>query len=353
MALFQTDLVVKALIEIGLQDLRKNPWLFDDIFGHLKSNQFLADKYGQKYVDGARQWFLNQNVDVVQGMRKDGSDTPYVSINMVPCQEDDAEITLAQQTEKSVTLDPDVIGKPIPVVGGPYTVVSYDQPSGRVTLPGSAPTNHFEEGQFLVDTSAPLPRPTYPIVGVEGRDVLIAPGTAFAATTVSVLPEHSYWKARIERTSMRETVVVGCHVVTDANDLIYLFNIVAYTVLRYNEALLEGGCMDLMKVGFSEIATDWPFAEGTQQGLNRYVTISGLVRHEWIKAPRRVIESAILEDPDFDQETLDEVGAGNEDPETEEPVITESGIKIIGHDTPAELEPEYLTDAAWKGEFDN
>jgi len=354
MGMYQSDLVIKTILELGLQDLRENTWLFNDIFSEMLTNPYLVDKFGPKYVAGAKAWFLNNNVEVYQGMRKDSVKAPYISVTMQGSDEVEAEISLAQQTAyDSVQLDPTAINKPIPAVLGSTVIVSYTIATGLIILPPSVNLNHISVGQFVVDPASGPTMTTYEILAVDDTGVYIAPNTNLLVTTIAIIPKHQYWYARKESTTMRESLAIGCHISTDLNELSYLFNIVAYTFFRYNEALMEGVNMDLAKFSFSGVERDMPFfGENSQESCHRFISVSGLVHHEWIKAPKRVIEGSILEDPDFDQEHFEEVGAGNIDPETGEVVVTKSGIIILEHDTPVPFEEDYVVKSSWKGEFD-
>ena len=344
MGIFQTDLIVKTIIELGMEELKENMWLFEkDIFKDLLTNQYLVDKYGQDYINGAKAWFLNNNIEVYQAVRKDGLDFPCVTISTGQSNEDEAEITLGQNTTETEQLDPQDINQPIPFVVNPFTADGYTQSTGEVECPEETDVSVVSAGMYVVDMTT---SEAFEVIRTKGDSIFIAEGSDLQNLTVAVVPQYQYWTARRERTSMREQMVVGCHVADDVNSLIYLFNIISYILFRWNEALLEAFTFDVARFGFSEYVKGTPFAEFTQESLNRYVTINGLVRHTWLKAPKRTIETAILQDTDYDHDEF--VAAGGADGT----VVTPAGIRVVGHRTPGEMVKSELGTALWKGDLD-
>src|SRR5574338_219491 len=95
MGIFQGDLIIKTAIELGMEDMRKNPWLIDHMLGDVVSNQYLRDKYGQKQIEMKHMGDLS--------------------------------------TETTVLM-PNTIGKPIPYIVKPFTPKSYDHNTGEVGI---------------------------------------------------------------------------------------------------------------------------------------------------------------------------------------------------------------------------
>ena len=48
--IFQGDLIIKTAVELAIDDMRKNPWVIEDVFSSLVENPILKQKYGLKEI---------------------------------------------------------------------------------------------------------------------------------------------------------------------------------------------------------------------------------------------------------------------------------------------------------------
>src|SRR4051812_23835773 len=114
MAIFQSDLTIKTAIQLGIDDIRKDIWLLDDILGDAINNPYLKEKYGQKQIDACKEWFNNNQIDIYMADRIDKDRFPCISINLGTSSEKEEMKTMADQSTEKVKLLPNVVGKPIP-----------------------------------------------------------------------------------------------------------------------------------------------------------------------------------------------------------------------------------------------
>jgi hypothetical protein len=319
MGVFQGDVIIKAMIDLSIDEMRKNPWLLDDVFASLKVMQYISDKYGQANIDAAKEWFANNKIDVYMRPRNDKDIMPFVSVLPGGSQEKTDMKTMGDSSPDKVTLLPLDIGKPIAFVMKPFTPISYDPNIGAITLDPKLPGfDIVEPGMVLVD---PANGQGYIIQDVVPNTILIDPGIVITATQFGVVPQYQFYEARVEHTWNQETYSIGCYAHGDPQNLIWLHSIVYYAILRYREVLLEGNGFDESVVSSGEISEDPNYeGPGGEEAFCRFITITGQVEQSWIKAPKRFIESIQLKERNGS--------------------LTTTGIKIISNENaPAFLDP--------------
>src|SRR4051812_42516429 len=101
MAIFQSDLTIKMAIELGLQEMKDNPWLIDDMLGDAISNPYLKDKYGQKQIDACKEWLKNNQIDIYMVDRTDRDRYPCITVTLGTSNEKMEMRTLDEQSSDS------------------------------------------------------------------------------------------------------------------------------------------------------------------------------------------------------------------------------------------------------------
>lgn len=291
MAIFQSDLSIKTAIELGLEDIRKNPWLIEDILGDLLTNPYLREKYGENQIESCKEWFRNNQVDVYMDLRKDRDRFPCVTINLGSSQEKDEMKHMADQSTETVVLLPNQINKPIPFVVKPFVHTGYNAATGEVSVPASVDLSNVAQEMILVDPSTGQ---GYQILDI-ADGIIIEDGLTITATQFAVVPKNQFYKARVEHTFFQETYTIGCHVHGDPQALLWLHSIVLYSLLRYREGLLEANGFTQSSVSSSDLMSNALYsAPSGEEVWTRVITLTGMVENSWIKSPRRVIESIAL-----------------------------------------------------------
>jgi hypothetical protein len=288
----QSDVFIREAILLGLEDIRKNIWLLDDILGDFTNNQYLTAKYA-KQVEAAKEWFLNNNVDVVMGMRNDMDRLPQVSITLGSSSERSEMKTLADSSVETVKLLPNGIGKPIPYVVKPFRILSYDISTGEVICdPATNLSGISEAGMILVN---PTTGEGYQIQSLTPDGIGLLPGLQVPITSYGVVPQFQYYEARIEHTFFSESYSIECTASGDPQVLLWLHSIVLYSILRYRESLLEANGFSESTVSSSDIQVNSAYGSGGgERAFSRMITLNGMTESSWIKTPRRFVESMIL-----------------------------------------------------------
>lgn len=286
--IFPGDVIIKTAIELGLEDLRNNIWILDDIFSDFIDNPLLAQKYGQKEIQNAKDFILNNKIHVVMAHRLDKEEFPSVTIAMGSSNEDKTLATLGDLDVEVVEYDPEYIGKPISWVVQPFNIVSYDSITGLVTIPKLDSFKYINEGMLLVDTETGN---AWPIKSKKSDNIIeIAQDSDFGdAQKFAIAPKYRGYKARRERIISQENYSIGCHIHGDPSNLLFLFSFVKYSLLRYREGLLEHNNFQLSNLNCSEMVKNNSFQ--AENVFSRFITLSGQAEESWIKTPYRAIEA--------------------------------------------------------------
>lgn len=287
--IFQGDVVIRDLIVRGIEDMRKNLWLIDDVFSSLSTDPDYKDKYGAKEIDAAKDWFVNNKIEVNLRYRHDKDQFPCVTIALGSSSEIEDMKHLGDLSTQVETLMPNQIGKPIPYILKPFVPSSYNQSTGELTVPSTVKLRAVRPSQILVD---PDTGNGYIIQAVEKNKIIIEAGTQLSLSRAGVVPRFQFYKARREHTFFNESYSIGCHVHGDPAALLWLHAIVVYLILRYRESLLEAKCFTQSSISSSDLTPNSAFEGlGGENVYSRYITLSGMVENTWLKTPTRVIEA--------------------------------------------------------------
>ena len=318
--IFQGDLIIKTAVELSLEDMRKNPWLIEDVFSSLLENPILAKRYGAKEIARAKEFILNNKIDVYMHHRLDKMNYPCVTISIGQSTEDKSLATLGDGSVAFEEMTATEIGKPIKYLAGPFKVTAYDKDTGILELPNTVEEyRYLDTGMLLAD---PKTGNAWTIIEKAGENGLrIASGTKLPKGDLVVIPRYHAYKARRERAISQEQYNIGCHVHGDPSMLIFLFGVVKYSLFRYREGLLEYNNFQLSNLTCTDMIKNDMMAE--ENIYSRWITLTGQVEESWIKTPKRYIEAIDLNDPSRDKSK-----------------VFESGIKILSKDAPEIIDEE-------------
>lgn len=305
MSIFPGDVRIKAAIEDGLDDIRKNDWLFQDIFSDFIEDPLLAKKYGQKEIDNAKQFIKNNEIPVIMGLRMDKEHVPCITIQVSPNQEADDLATLGDHSTEIMEYSPEQIGKPIKFIIPSFKIESYEKSTGIVTTKG-VDLKYLNAQMVAVN-----PKNGNGYIVLEKLDensFRIEPNLKMSCKELAIIPNYRIYRARRERATFRESYNIGCHAHGDPSTLIFLHSTIMYILLRYREGLLESKNFELSSISSSDMMKNQAFQSIQENVFTRFITLKGQAEYSWVKTPTRVIEAVDLKD-----------GEG----------IYDSGIKII------------------------
>jgi hypothetical protein len=292
MGIFQEDVIIAEAISQGLDDVRKHPWLIEDILSSFVKEPALQQKYGQKEIDNAKEWFLNNKIEVNMRFREDKDQFPCVTVAIGSSSEKEEMKHLGDLSPCVETLMPNQIGKPIPYVVKPFVPTEYNPNTGLLTIPDTISLFGVAVGQILVN---PDTGDGYVIQDILADGILLEPNLDINANRLGIVPKYQIYKARREHTFFQTTLSIGCHVHGDPHTLLWLHSIVLYTILRYRESLLEGRDFTQSSVSSSDLITNQNYdGPAGDKVFSRFISLTGQVENSWLKTPYRLIEKVEL-----------------------------------------------------------
>ena len=223
--------------------------------------------------------------------RVDNMEFPAVSISMGNSDEDKSLATLADQSVCVEELDPCEINKPITYIVKPFQVVSYDKDTGLIEVPeGTEGIQYISKDMIAID---PETGDGYIINEKAGTNGFkIAAGSNLDVDQLAIVPKYQAYRARRERIISQESYNIGCHAHGDPANLLFLFGIVKYAMLRYREGLFEDNNFQLGTLQCTDMIKNDAF--GQDNVYSRFIVFSGQVEESWVKTPYRVWEAIDL-----------------------------------------------------------
>jgi hypothetical protein len=307
MAMFQSDVFFRRVVEVILEDMRQNPWLIDDALSDFVSDPILSGIYGQKEIENAKKWFKENEVSVILPHRMDMEKMPCITISVGSNQEDRSLARLADLTPFIETYEASEIGRTIAYIIKPFEYTSYSEPQGFFEVPAGTDLAIIRPGMVAIDPETGV---GYEITKVEGGGFFIPEGSEFTGIKVGILPQYRVFRARREMATFQERVTIGCHAHGDPNTALWLHTFVLYGLLRYREGVLESRNFQISNLENSDLVRNSAFENIGENVYSRFIVLSGQVEHTWVKAPKRIIESMNLVNPNYQGESGDTFKAG-------------------------------------------
>lgn len=287
--IFFGDLRIKAMITLGLEDIKKNPWLLQDILGDTVANPYLAKLYGSQ-IESCRQWLENNRINIVMSERDDKLEFPAITIDIGSSDEKMDMKRLADITHEKIELAPNFVNRSIPYVIKP-TLGSYDSTSGVFTFVTEQTLNMVAPGMVLVD---PATGNGYVIQSVSSStQVQLLTALTLTATVYGIIPEYQHFEARVGGTFMQETYKVSCKAMDQQTNL-WLHAITVYSLLRYRQSLLEADGFAESTIKSGKMYPDDGYSDQGQVIWARDITLNGQVENRWIEQPHRFIEDIMF-----------------------------------------------------------
>lgn len=326
--IFQSDILIRAAIIAGLQEIRDEPWRLDYVFSWMLNDTLTRSIYGEKEIAEAKSWFLKTEIAVTMAYRTDQPQLPCIGIELVSSEEGPATLSDTHYETSEDVPASEVTIRPGAIVG-PFTPFAYDIATGIVTLPSNLSTASIFPGMYLFDTTSGK---GYQIIAIEQQtptttvlsepqtfplglpDVLSAPvteeltgGLAPNTNTFTIAPgikadftqcyiaaRSAFWIVPLHSLLFRETYRLRCFVSGNAVHLSFLYSILMFIVLSKKQDLLEGR-------GFENYTVSGSGFQGSMDPGNpeiifmRDITLSGLVRQYWPGTPTQKLDGVLID----------------------------------------------------------
>jgi len=289
MSLFLGDIRIKTMLELGLEDIRKNDWLLDDILGDTVSNPYLKERYGSQ-IASAKQWILNNRINILLSARDDKMEFPSITIELGTSNEKADMKHMADLSTESVKLLPNNINKTIAYVTKPVPG-TYNSTTGAFTFTPTTDVSNVSPGMVLVDPSTGN---GYVIQSITVQNqVNLLTGLVLKAAVYGIIPEFQYYESKIGHTFMQEPYKIVCNAM-DQNTLLWLHSITVYSLLRYRQVLLEKDGYAESLISSSGMYPNPDYSDSGQLIWSRDINITGQVENRWYMQPHRIIENVAL-----------------------------------------------------------
>ncbi len=283
--LFLGDIRIKTMLELGLEDISKNPWLLDDILGDTTSNMYLRERYGSQ-IESCKQWLANNRINFFMSERDDRMEFPCVTIEMGTSNEKSDMKHMGDLSTERVRLLPNNVNKPIPYVIKPLAGTGNFN-TGSFTFGSTVDVSLVAPGMILVD---PVTGTGYVIQAVIGpNEVAIKPGFTLSAAAYGIIPQYQYYETKIGHTFMQEPYKITCNAM-DQQTLLWLHSITVYSLLRYRQVLLEKDGYAESLISSGKMYPNPDYSDAGQVIWSRDINLTGQVQNRWYMQPHRVIE---------------------------------------------------------------
>jgi hypothetical protein len=298
--IFQTDALLKSVIEATLEDVRNNLWLLDHILEDFTHNPLLKTKYGSKQIQAAKEYFSNNNVNVQLQFSKDKEKFPAIFLTLGSSNEVQELRTMGDIDTTTLTfMPPQVGGQKIPYVVPPFIPTSYDTATGTVGVPVGVDIAPVSAGMVLLN---PTTGSGTPILGISGQDIMIQPNLNLDASQLGVVPQYRTFQSRLGRSFFQEAYNMTI-ATDDPQSLLWLWSVVTYGLLRYREYMEHNGFLET-HFNSTDIFTPEFSNAGGEEIYCRQITMFGKVDNNFIRGLHRKIESILLRSTNPEAVTL-------------------------------------------------
>lgn len=280
MSIPQSDILLLNVIKQGLSDLRKHPFLIDFIFEYTKL-PIVNLSYGQKELERAKMWFLQNYIEVGFEWSFDQARYPSIVISHTSSIENESMGILGDTDmgseeyidKKNIELEPIYIA-------GPFSV-SYEMNTGIVTLPNSFIEYPFIfPGQGLVSKKS---NTTYKILEIiSNNQFKIEKNVRDDFTESYINPQFNQLKVIRNILHFNENYILECRVSGETAAIIWLHNILLYVLLK-NRMLLEQNTFSISSVSSSGVSKESDEAHGSNIIFAKSINLKALVQCRWVE----------------------------------------------------------------------
>lgn len=285
-----SDLYMVQALQYMLADLRRNKHLIKDILSDVVTDPLLARIYGAKEVEKFER-FLKKHIQINMEYLLDAARLPAIAVRIGGGVEDvsstgdvlsdgyDSE-PVAANTLEGVMPGPRIIV-------GPFTAISYDSKTGKVTVPDTVSLAAVFSGMFLYDE---VNQKAYEIILVDSdvtfylkpkiKDKInLNQCTIRAPHPDKAMHTRRYWQAR-------ENITLTCLAV-DPVEVIYLYQLVLYLIGRHRIELFEGANYRVATISYGPLQR---MMEDPNIIFGREINLTGVVTHSYIEKTARPID---------------------------------------------------------------
>lgn len=274
-----SDLVIESIIRDGLDNLRRDETIVDDVFQNL-TRVFAKSKYGQREIAKIKKHFIDNEVKVVHSFGDVKANMPCISIQLIDNPED-TKLARMDDFEDDVRTD---ITDPAEladlIVESNITIDSYDAQSGIVYIDDSADLSDVHRNLILEDIDGNEFNILGGVDNTNGsKKVLIEPNQEILNISGPALIKSSlnFTQNELRGTTEWDNLLLGVHT-KEALTTKYLYTLVKYFLLSRKLDMMKRG-IELSTYSGSDFNRNMEYAG--DKVYTRFLTMKGKVEHTW------------------------------------------------------------------------
>lgn len=191
----QTDIIIYEALQLGLQDLRENLWLLDDIFSILTDPKFINAQKGRAELETIKNWFRNTHIPVIFDYTLDNPTFPNITISLGACVEKNEMKLLADLSPEIVKIHPEYAAKNLPPIVDRFVPQNINRTEQYIEVDDNFSFRGVRAGQYLLDLATGLKTK---ITKIEGRRIYFKNDDRLVLNELAIVPAHPYYIARRE-----------------------------------------------------------------------------------------------------------------------------------------------------------
>ena len=300
MGFIVSDLVVESIIRDGLEAVRRDSSIIDDVFEQLSNlSPLMNKKYGEKEINKIKTFFETKEVHIVQAFSQVVSSMPCISIQLVDNTESEkyAHLDDFEDDVQETLTDPEELAE-LQIVY-PVDISSYDETSGTVYIDDSIDLSSVHAHHILEDVDGTEHEILGGIDNTTGqKQLLITPFSELSIVGPATIKSSINFKQYEKRGNIEdERLLLGIH--TEERLLtIYLYILVKYFIESRKKDLINRG-FQLATYSGSDFTRNLDYASDVI--YSRYLTLKGIIQNNWISdkvIPIDIIDVQTLVDKD-------------------------------------------------------
>lgn len=270
MAVYLLDVEVQSIITYGLDYIRQNLHVLDEVFANLKEGH-LNKLYGDKEIQKIKDWFTNRNIPVRLGFNLQPQDVPCYSVHLAQSVED---VGNAFYNDWAGTIEENTTPR---VIVPSFVPESYNESLGTINVPEGVDLSLVRVGHHVKDNNNNV----LPIIDLNGQVITITMDDMDADLDFSNITIQSFISTDIYKRGeayFNEQIDIGVHAVSDQNTVLWMYSILVYILFRFKMEIMTR-CMDLSTFSASDFNRDSQYLGNNI--FSRWVRLSARTRVSW------------------------------------------------------------------------
>lgn len=272
------DLVIESVIRDGIENIKQNPAILDDLFGQLILPHN-ARKYGATEIEKIKTLLDNKNIAVVHSFHLGASKSPAYSIQLGNDAEAKREARLDDFEEDILEDITDAQELQDLIKAEGFTPDMYDPLTGIISLPDAVDLSEVYKGNIFVDASDVEHTITGGVNNLDGqKSIFVAKGSDVnISAACSIKSQIDFKQYEVKGVTHDVSILIGVHT-KDALTTKYLYLVLKYILMSRKKYLIKRGFF-LASLQGSDFTRDMEYQGDTV--YNRFLTITGKVEDTW------------------------------------------------------------------------